>query len=120
MPMLRSGLRAHQARIWASSVLASLNPRGVHGIFSPGTTGNTGQPCAAYLRAWARCGESATAATSRPDVGNAAARLGPQLLREDGEDARLKLRLQRQDALGPRPLVELGPRLAEVIEHLQR
>ena len=43
-PMLRPGWAVHQARILAWSVVASLNPRGVSGIFWPGATGNTGQP----------------------------------------------------------------------------
>ena len=98
--MLRSGFACHQARIWASSVVASLNPCGVTGIFSPGTAGNTGQPWAAYLRAWASCGLSATAPTARPDVGNAAGCLGPQLPGEHRHDAGLELHLQRQDSLG--------------------
>src|SRR6266496_5892317 len=49
MPTFRPGLRPHQSVMRSGSVLASWKPCvRDSGIFSPGISGNTGQPARAY------------------------------------------------------------------------
>jgi hypothetical protein len=50
MPISASGIRTHQSRICASSVVAPLKPLDVAGDLS-GLQGNTGRPCDAYRNA---------------------------------------------------------------------
>jgi hypothetical protein len=48
---VRPGHRVHHARMIGSSVVASLNPRTVSGIFVRSFSGKTGTPAAAYASA---------------------------------------------------------------------